>query len=539
MKRFIIAIFTLLCLAACGNKKDGIQTISVSNGLEFLRALGSDRVIVLQQGEYELSESAAVIMASGKVNEGVDLSDGVRLKNIHNLTIRSADNIAKYLVTANRLDYVLYFEDCSNIVLENFFAGHIEGGECAGGVFRFERSSQITIDNMDMYGCGTEGLMLVGVTEVLVKNSRIFDCNRSILYFGESSNITVENCVFTNNVGNHYGMVIAFNSVNISLKNCLFSNNNAENIDHTFFYLVASAMSVQDSKFVNNRVKTPIENDPDVTFIYCDFNYGTEVYPRKFDEIISIKVLNGKDFIKALGSDRIIYVYPGVYDLKKDFEDLQRDGTVQWLSSEVTDGTAEDIPGCIGVFITGVKNLTIRGMGSQGRPQILTSEAYAFVLNFVRCEDITIENITAGHIPEGECMGGVFRFMDSSRIKISDSGMFGCGTTGLYLYNVYDLQAENSSIYECNISIMEVYSSQAISFTHCVFEENRGATMVHAENSDLSINNSTFHNNISSWSHFFNAIAARVIVANSSFINNVVDYAIEDCEVLFSNCEIK
>ena len=252
------------------------EAIKVSTSLEFIKALGSDRIIELAPGKYLLSEWDPYIPDSEKgekqkLPHGVsweDVFDGGELviTGIKNLTIRGlGDSRNTEIIVKPRYAFVLRFENCTGIVIEGLSAGHTVGGYCSGGVFKFANSSQITISNTGMYGCGTEGLLLSDVSGMKVTDSRIYECTYDIMTVENGKNITFEKCVFNDN--KEFTLVSVNKTRNLSFTNCQFNNNQGD----AMFYVIGTTISVSSSTFSDNKVGKSIANSSNVEFSDCSF----------------------------------------------------------------------------------------------------------------------------------------------------------------------------------------------------------------------------------------------------------------------------
>ncbi len=227
-----------------------------------------------------------------------------------------------------------------------------------------------------------------------------------------------------------------------------------------------------------------------------------------------ITVSNAQQFLEALGSDRIIEIAPGYYNL-----------------SEVIG----DDP----LIIDGVQNLTIRGAGASGSKmtEIVIDPPWNNVFNFFESSDIAIENLRAGHTGDSYCSGGVFYFENSQHIKITGTYMYGSGTEGIMLNNVSDVKVADSHIYECTEAIMSIYNgSRDISFERCRFYDNQGwYSLVYVSDAqNLSFENCQFLNN--SGGKMFSVSDGDVSVKSSTFSGNETEEPIENSEnVSFDN----
>jgi hypothetical protein len=256
--------------------------LRVSTAREFLEALGSDRTILMEPGEYLLStwdpyydmhrrdargfnKEVELPMNSGvqwdMANDGGELL----LKGIKNLTIRGIREGGRVnIVVHPRYAWVMKFQDCMNIVMENIRAGHSEGGYCGGGVFIFVDSSLITLTNVSMYGCGTEGMQLHNVSDLTATNSSIFECTFYIMTVSDSKNIAFRSSLFNNNGDS--SLINVYDTENMSFDDCRFSNNLGT------LFNVHSPVSVSNSVLINNsRQEHQIQNSPNVSFTDCTF----------------------------------------------------------------------------------------------------------------------------------------------------------------------------------------------------------------------------------------------------------------------------
>jgi len=223
--------------------------------------------------------------------------------------------------------------------------------------------------------------------------------------------------------------------------------------------------------------------------------------------VLTISVSNVKEFITALGSDRIIELKPGKYRLIDGLGAPLIPEKVWWTSNEG------------GLALSGFSNLTIRSAKSRKFAELIINDPYAYVLSFVNCNNIVIEGIKAGHSVKGYCEGGVFGFWNSTGITINQTAMYGCGAEGLLFRDVEDVTVTNSSIYECSYQIMTVYECRNISFENCIFHNNKEYDLVQIYRvQNLSFADCTFKDNRGF--KMFKALESKVAVLRSLFIGN-------------------
>jgi hypothetical protein len=254
--------------------------IKVSTTLEFYEALGSDRTLVLGPGQYNLTKLQSVPYkhfdksgsGGGELNWD-QVFDGyeLRVKGVKNLTIRGTPTkeggTMTDLIVDPRYAFVIHFEDCEGIQIESVVAGHSEGGECEGGVYRFTNCSGVSLHKAEMYGCGTEGLKLDKSRGVSATESSIFSCTYDIMTVSGSENVVFENCNFNGN--REFDLVNVERSDGLTFENCTFTNNFGEKM----FSVDAGSknVSVRNSSFEGNSMEEPIANSRNVAFMNCVF----------------------------------------------------------------------------------------------------------------------------------------------------------------------------------------------------------------------------------------------------------------------------
>ena len=191
------------------------------------------------------------------------------------------------------------------------------------------------------------------------------------------------------------------------------------------------------------------------------------------------RVKTVEEFIVALGSDRIIILEQGpAYNITNGFED-------DYVAKVITQSKLLNVEYAfdgLELQINDVENLSIRGAGNKP-VRLLIEPRYAYVLNFIGCKNITLENLEMGHTPEGGyCTGGVLNYLNSENIMIQNCRLFGCGMEGITLERTTNLRCENTDIYECTYNIFTIVGSSNIYFTNCRFYENQEFEMINVSN---------------------------------------------------------
>ena len=185
---------------------DGAKEIHVNTADEFLAAIASDTLVVIDAPQINLMDASDYGQEAGEewnepyfgdrpyvwnyVYDGYKLCIG----NLTNFHIRGGE-----IITEPRYADVLSFYGCTGISLENVRAGHSpEQGECCGGVLYFRNSSDVIVQSCDLYGCGTLGISAEYSDRLNVQDTNIHDCSYGAATFYESSEVTFLGCTVEN-----------------------------------------------------------------------------------------------------------------------------------------------------------------------------------------------------------------------------------------------------------------------------------------------------------------------------------------------------
>ena len=163
--------------------------ITVSSPRELLEAIGPDCYIIMEPGYYNLSDEMEAIWS----REGQrwndehpyaqlrECFDGVELvvQNVDGFVLAGGTEYpgSTELVIDPRYGAILNFESCSDISLFNLTMGHTNLGECGGNVLNFNGCQSITLNALDVYGCGYYGIGAhSGTGELYAYECTIRDC---------------------------------------------------------------------------------------------------------------------------------------------------------------------------------------------------------------------------------------------------------------------------------------------------------------------------------------------------------------------------
>ena len=263
--------------------RSNMKVVVANNTWEFINAIGSNREIILK--------SDATYDITSALNEGIDnekvyireIYDGPELviSNVENLIIRSESSKLANIMVSPTYSNVLNFEDSRNIVIEGINAGHgSEKGKCRGGVFSFERCSNIYINNSILYGCGKEGITLSNVENFVFDNSIVEDCTYHLMTIKESKDVVFNNSKFRNT--EMFDLINISDSKNVLFNSCEISDNETISNEHIFnLSNVEPKLIVKDTVIKNNTAGYLQKYKEDIYFsnITSDNNnFANEVY---------------------------------------------------------------------------------------------------------------------------------------------------------------------------------------------------------------------------------------------------------------------
>ena len=532
----IAIIFVAVCLVTSPAKEtdepaagdteptSNINTVTVQNVNELLAAIAPDTEIRMEAGTYNLSKASNYGDNSGsEYYAWSPCADGYQLDltGVENLTIRGSGKLVTILETEPRYANVIALQNCSNVILEDFTAGHTrEQGECSGGVLYLQECAGVDMNRLGLYGCGTVGLRTQKSSNVALTDGDVYDCSSSAAVVENSENVTISGSRIYNIGSESYGAYVYFDvtsSQNVTVENCeisgstvmsltsigasavrltnnLFTGNRIQqaafNIQHILLASTGQELSselvLDGNKFEGNSIRHWFSGD---TALDKDGNTITEeqmnsLYSEEPEETrqtqLEIHVSTVDELIAAIGPDTEIVLDAELYD----FSTATGYGTSQgdyYYWEDIFDGP--------GLIINAVDNLTIRSNdGNVTGHTIAAVPRYADVLTFKGCSNITLSGFTAGHTREpGSCTGGVLEFRDSDQITVDNCGLYGCGILGVYAEYSSNILVANCDIYECSQGGVQFRDSQGIVLKNNTFRDLGGINMDFISCADVTV----------------------------------------------------
>ena len=147
--------------------------IEISNTENFIASLCSNNKLVLNKGYYDLLDFSEE--KENVYKEGVFDGKELVIENITNVTI-VGDNST--LLVSPRYANVITFKNCTDIKLIGLTMGHTPyKGECSGAVLHLINCSNIQMESLTLYGCGTYGVFLSECKNIRMNGTKIFECS--------------------------------------------------------------------------------------------------------------------------------------------------------------------------------------------------------------------------------------------------------------------------------------------------------------------------------------------------------------------------
>ncbi len=276
MKRRVAAIAAVALLAVAGTAF-AQTTVTVSTADQFVKAIGSNKTIVMKPGTYTIGKTNTV------KNQAVryDKTDGgyqLNIVGVKNLKI-TAESGDVGIVGVSAYAWPLSFEDCETITLNGLTVGHEATEGCMAGVLRFVGCNEVFVGGCDLYGSGSIGIWAESCGTISVNESSIHDCSEGAARFMEVSGATLENVSFENNAA--YPLLGIYASDFVYFTSCYFSGNDGD----TFVEISAEGDEIEDPAFtyctITDNTIAAFASDRQPILEECDIgnnDFGDPVY---------------------------------------------------------------------------------------------------------------------------------------------------------------------------------------------------------------------------------------------------------------------
>ena len=442
------------------------EAIHVCTAGEFLEAIAPGVVIELAPGTYNLTEylRETTDTVSDYVVRGFTGDWQAEIHEVEKLTIRGAKGGNVEVVAEPRYSDVLYFNNCSDISIENITFGHtIEPGNCEGAVLAFDYCRNISLDNLDLYGCGTYGVTADHTVGITLTDCIIRECSYGIVNLHLCSDVIFEGCTFRDNKG--------FDMLNLSgafarFENCSFTGNEGSSFLPAYYHRNNESGARFElctfGRWESQRLNEELEG-------HGSYVIGKDCWFEVVTGKRVVHVSNMEQMIENIAPDTQILLAPGKYNLSDALAALYAREGEHFNESRkfVRINEAYDGPELV---ITGVSGLSITSESdSAADTEIVTDPRHANVLRFENCSDIGIMDLTMGHSDTGDCAGDVLNFAQCNDIVLAGLDLYGCGVYGISTSGCGLLTCFDSTIRACEDGALELYDAQDRQmFLNCV-----------------------------------------------------------------------
>lgn len=191
-----------------------------------------------------------------------------------------------------------------------------------------------------------------------------------------------------------------------------------------------------------------------------------------------VYVNDEKEFLQALGADREIIIRDGaVINVEKllDDESLFNDGT----RCVVTEGYHhdDDSPFIYNEYVDDVKELAIANINNltiraEKNCSIVMDSTLAYILKFVRCHNVRLENINFLHKDSGWSDRGTLAFERCSNVVMNNVVINSWAGGGLVVHWTDDMHVSSSSFCDAVGTQVEILFSSGVTFADCSFARN-------------------------------------------------------------------
>ena len=485
---------------------DGTEsTANTLSANAFARAIVPGATVELGEGTILLEPDNGDLQTGNSFCRWESVYEGYELviSNVSNVTIRGAGQGKTTLESNPRAATVLTFENCENVTLEGFTAGHVPGAEpCEGNVINLRNSSNVTMKDLGLFGCGATGVRADSSTDLTLEGCDIYECSAFAMSLNFVQGCQIKNCTLRDIGSEMMGSAVldawdgsdltvtdtsfkdnkTYNLFTLcqdaTITRCSFENNHMENTAFMVYSDYESNQVVLDGcTGQGNRGWNWLQAD-DLS-IFSDAATGQNLTEEDMVKALgqlrqetaastaeqeTVTVTTVDEFLAALGSNREIIIDAPMLELSTatGYKNMVGGENYDW--SDPFDGPQ--------LNIRNLDNLTIRGKDGKGANVISAVPRYAQVLCFEGCTNLTVKDLTLGHTKEpGYCAGGVLDLQRCTNVTVENTGLFGCGTIGIQGYQCVNMALTGNEIYECSYGGISLNQCQKVDMTSNTFRD--------------------------------------------------------------------
>lgn len=274
LKSLLFGLFSIISVSTFSQKTD---TIRVSTIDELFEAITSNKVVLMAEGNYDISKldvdkktnSVKIEKVESETGSGFD--NKLIISGVSNLKIIGIGKKKPKIYTPSSIVSVLAFKNCKNITLDNIDAGHKTTDlSCIANVIDIDDSEIFNIKNSYIYGSGYIGVVGFNVKKLSITKTTITDCSSQILFLNNCMNTTIDSCILSKTKG---GFTIS-RCLNLTISNTEIS----ENVEKG---------RMQDEQWINSYLFY-VEASSNIKIIKCTFEGNDTGYLVKSSQSINL-----------------------------------------------------------------------------------------------------------------------------------------------------------------------------------------------------------------------------------------------------------
>ncbi|NDV69201.1 right-handed parallel beta-helix repeat-containing protein [Dysgonomonas sp. 25] len=257
------------------NTPEKEKTIYVTDEVEFVEAIGSDRTIIIQVDELNLTSDTIEAKMREK-NDQYKISEFYdSLYGLKNLTIIGRSGAGEYeeeystrLVSDETSDIIFFVSYSSNITLRNLHMTHdVPPGGCEEGVFSAFKCQNLHIRNCTFDGSGIVGIALDSVTNAVIESSYFLNNSDNAIKVRDSENIHFFQCsVYQNKTAYP---TVSVNNSSVRFGRCYLSSNVLPDEEDALI-----SFTVRDHEKTMQKEENPINGRLEFFDMHIDENEG-------------------------------------------------------------------------------------------------------------------------------------------------------------------------------------------------------------------------------------------------------------------------
>ncbi|MBQ7581407.1 MAG: right-handed parallel beta-helix repeat-containing protein [Lachnospiraceae bacterium] len=253
------------------------DTVTVSDVSELLKAIQSNRKIILKEGTYDLSTANERLKNPDvQFNHGYSSESGtvasVTFTNLTNLRLEAEEGCKVELCITDPYEPVLTLDNCDYVSLIGLTLGHhVEPGTCSGSVLDVRNGLGLNVNNCHLYGCGTYGLEAYDFSRIRFEDTEIYECTYGIVDLADTYDAEFVNCNMHDN--SDLEMITLSQCGSISFTDCSFKDNKVDFGGYATDFVSARdsySITFSNCRFSGNSYGKFSEGD-DVELENCSF----------------------------------------------------------------------------------------------------------------------------------------------------------------------------------------------------------------------------------------------------------------------------